>query len=132
TLGGESLRHGLTDAASTAGHEDPATFESARHPGGLGPGFVVQSGHSRTPASTGSATPVMNRASSEARNNTALLMSSGATQPMPIGLRSFERSHRSSGPGFSRSGPKIRKVASLCSIGVSTALGLTVLTRMPW
>ncbi len=56
------------------------------------------------PPSTGSVTPVMNRASSEARNSSALETSAGSTQGSGSASRVDDASANSSKVGFSRSG----------------------------
>jgi hypothetical protein len=82
------------------------------------------------PASTGSATPVMYRASSEARNRTALLMSTGSTHGIGSAFSVSSGSVRSSAVGCSRSGRNSRYDGSFCTIGVLTVVGQIALTRM--
>ena len=60
------------------------------------------------PASTGSATPVTYRASSEASHSTALLMSTGYTQGIGSAFSAAAGPAKSSAVGFSRSGRSSR------------------------
>jgi hypothetical protein len=82
------------------------------------------------PASTGSVTPVMYRASSDARNSTALETSRGSTHGIGSALSAPMASAYCSAVGFSTPGRNTRMVGSFCTIGVLTPVGCTELTRM--
>ena len=62
----------------------------------------------RAPASTGKVTPVMYRASSEARKSTALLMSTGSTHGIGSAFSAWEAGAKSASVGCSRSGRNSR------------------------
>jgi hypothetical protein len=75
------------------------------------------------PPSTGSATPVMNDASGDARNSAAAAHSDGRAR-RPSGCARSYSSRVRSGSGC------CAMIAS--TIGVSTMPGQTALTRIPW
>src|SRR6185437_468778 len=84
----------------------------------------------RQPASTGSATPVMYRASSDARKSSALLMSLGCTHGIGSVCIACEIGAKSSCVGFSTSGQKSLKIVGLSAMSVATWVGMIALTRM--
>jgi hypothetical protein len=70
-------------------------------------------------------------ASSEVRNSTAWATCSGSMNGSPNGFSPANAGSTSATVGFSRSGRNSRYVVSFWIMGVSTAFGWTVFTRMP-
>src|SRR6202000_2951199 len=81
------------------------------------------------PASTGSVTPVMYLASSEARNRIALLMSTGSTQGMSSALSDLNAATADSIVGLGLAGSNRPHTSLFWIMIVFTPVGWTLLTR---